>query len=354
MSSGSYDGARKSGTIHSLTEFLAKEKTEFDAKFKRRVEYNISRKDFDFLVVLGSGSFGKVYMVKKRVTGSHYAVKVMSKRMIVKKKQLEHTHNEKCVLEILNCPFTVHLVYFFQDNSHVYFVMPLILGGELFMYLRKSRKFPETQARFYAAQVILGIEYLHNLDLIYRDLKPENIMIDQNGYLKITDFGFCKLVKTRTYTLCGTPDYLAPEIILSKGYGKSVDYWSFGILIYEMCAGYPPFYSKDQMKLYERIVAGRFKYASSFTNELCDLLSHILQTDVSKRYGILKNGVNDIKNHQWFRPVEWLGILNHRVVAPYTPDITNPADTSNFYKTTTDFDLRVSNQDTYAREFANF
>lgn len=201
----------------------------------------------------------------------------------------------------------------------------------------------------------MGIEYIHNMSLIYRDLKPENIMIDYKGFIKITDFGFCKLIKDRTYTLCGTPEYIAPEIVLNKGYGKSVDWWSFGILVYEMVAGYSPFSvgDPDQMQLMEKIVEGKFKFPTHFTGDLKDLTQNILQTDLTKRYGNLKNGPDDIKNHAWFKPINWIAIYNQKVEPPHVPKVSGPGDFSQFDEYV-DVPLHVASIDKYHKEFADF
>ncbi|RKO87241.1 kinase-like domain-containing protein, partial [Blyttiomyces helicus] len=193
--------------------------------------------DFDILNTLGTGSFGRVHLVKQRKTGKHYAMKVLRKSEIVKLKQVEHTLNEKHILEKLDFPFLVSLLGTFQDSTNVYFILEYVQGGELFTYLRKSGRFSNNIARFYAAEVVMAFEYLHASDIVYRDLKPENLLIDHKGHIKITDFGFAKQVADVTWTLCGTPDYLAPEIIQSKGYGRAVDWWALGVLIYEVGCG---------------------------------------------------------------------------------------------------------------------
>lgn len=193
------------------------------------------------------------------------------------------------------------------------------------------------------------------MGLVYRDLKPENIMVDFKGFLKITDFGFCKKIKERTYTLCGTPEYIAPEIIQNKGYGQSVDWWSFGILIFEMSAGYSPFSVGDpsQMEMLDMICSCTFKVPSSFSSKLKDLVQNILQTDLSKRFGNLKNGVDDIKSHAWFKSISWIQLFNQTVVPPFIPKVSGHSDYSQFDKYD-DVPLKVAAVDKYEKEFADF
>jgi len=164
-------------------------------------------------------------------------------------------------------------------------------------------------------------EYLHSKNIIYRDLKPENILIDKTGYLKLTDFGFAKYCEGRTYTLCGTPEYLAPEILLNKGHGKPVDWWTFGVLLYEMNAGIDPFNDEDPMLIYQKILKGKIKFPSSFNSNAKSLVKHMLEADLSKRYGNLKGGVEDIKSHRLFKGLDWNALVSLQIKPPYQPKV---------------------------------
>lgn len=315
-------------------KYLTQLKHEFEERWCKKVKSKIIFSELERIKTLGTGAFGRVILLKHPKNLKLYAMKVLQKEKIIKMKQVEHTLYEKRILEAIRFPFTVSMECSFKDNSYIYFIMPFVPGGEMFTHLRKMNKFDEAHAKFYASQVILALEYLHFCNLVYRDLKPENILIDKNGYLKITDFGFCKVLHGRTWTLCGTPEYLAPELILSRGYGFSVDWWSFGVLLYEMNAGYPPFYGNDPMKTYEKIVAGKYRCPSSFSSDLRDLVRNVLQVDISKRFGVLKNGVLDYKNHKWFKGLEWDSILNCKTQPPFIPKYNTPGDTSNFERYT--------------------
>ncbi|XP_034172682.1 cAMP-dependent protein kinase catalytic subunit 1 [Osmia lignaria lignaria] len=345
--------AERQRAFAEYQKILDELKTAFYERWKVKKTDNVSMKDFERFRTVGSGAFGRVILVRYRPTSVFYAMKILDKAKIVKMKQVDHTHNEKKILQCVRFPFVVFMEFFFKDNSYIYMVLPFINGGEMFTHLRRMGKFDESLSRFYAAQVALALEYLHHCSLVYRDLKPENILIQHTGYIRVTDFGFCKMIDGRTWTLCGTPEYLAPEVILSKGYGKSVDWWSFGVLIYEMNAGYPPFYSRDPMKIYEKIVAGKYKFAHHFGEELKDILKNILQVDLTRRYGNLKGGSMDIKGHKWFQSTDWNQIYHQKITPTFIPQCETPDDTRNFdhYE---EESLRVDQVDRFAKEFANF
>lgn len=336
--------------IKDHVEYLENSKIIFLENFNRRNEALYNTYDFKFLRTLGTGAFGRVVLALNMKTKTYHAIKVIRKEKIIRMNQLGHVLNERRILQAMDFPFIVHLDFCFKDNSNVYIAMPFIKGGEMFTHLRKVGRFGESQAKFYAGQVVLALEYLHYLDLAYRDLKPENILLDTTGYVKIVDLGFCKMIKSRTWTLCGTPEYIAPEVILNKGYGKSVDWWGFGVLIYEMVAGHAPFYAKDPIRIYEKIVRNSYVIPRFFSADLKDLVSNVLQVDLSRRYGNLKNGVNDIKNHLWFESIDWLLLLNKKITPSYIPSIDTEGDHTSYQETP----IKIGVVDTYVREFQSF
>lgn len=336
-----------------LKSYFQQCKCEFEAKWKEHPEISASLEDFDRLKTIGTGSFGRVMLVQHKQNRNFYAMKILDKQKIVKMKQVEHTLNEKRILTSTSFPFIVQLAFSFKDTSNLYMILEFVNGGEMFSYLRHIGRFSEPQSRFYSSQIVLVLEYLHSLDIIYRDLKPENLLLDSQGYLKVTDFGFAKHVTGRTYTLCGTPEYLAPEIILNKGYNKAVDWWAFGVLLYEMMSGYPPFFAEQPIQTYEKIVAGKVRYAAHIGAELKDLLKNLLQVDITNRFGNLRNGIQDIKTHKWFQDTDWTATFERRIEAPFLPKCKGPGDPGNF----DDYEeepLRIAVTEKCAKEFEQF
>ncbi|KAI9702478.1 MAG: camp-dependent protein kinase catalytic subunit [Candelina mexicana] len=300
----------------------------------RTTKGKYSLTDFTIQRTLGTGSFGRVHLVQSKHNQRFYAVKVLKKTQVVRMKQVEHTNDERKMLQEVKHPFLITLWGTFQDSKNLYMVMDFVEGGELFSLLRKSQRFPNPVAKFYAAEVTLALDYLHSMYIIYRDLKPENLLLDRHGHLKITDFGFAKRVPDITWTLCGTPDYLAPEVVASKGYNKSVDWWSLGILIFEMLCGFTPFWDGGSpMKIYENILKGKVKYPPYIHPDAQDLLQQLITPDLTKRLGNLHGGSKDVMQHPWFAEVTWERLAKKDIDAPYVPPVRGGiGDASQFDK----------------------
>lgn len=288
--------------------------------------------DLELKETLGTGSFGRVRLCKHKNGNDYYAIKCLKKREIIKMKQVQHIIAEKSILMEISHPFIVNMLCSFQDDKKLYLVLEFVIGGEMFTHLRSAGRFPNDVAKFYHAELVLAFDYLHGKDIIYRDLKPENLLLDAKGHVKITDFGFAKKVPERTFTLCGTPEYLAPEVIQSKGHGKAVDWWTMGILLYEFIAGYPPFYDDTPFRIYEKILEGKVKFPNWFDSRARDLVKGLLMTDHTKRLGTLKNGVADIKGHPYFHGANWEKLFNRHYPAPIPVKTKGAGDTSHFEK----------------------
>lgn len=301
---------------------------------KRDAKKHIAYGDLKKLRILGIGTFGKVWLAVDKNDNHAYALKMMDKRQCVEYKQHEGVIREKNILANIDHPFLLKMWGSYQDDYHLMMLLDLIQGGELFSVLHTDSRdgVSNADATFYAACVLEGLGHLHERNIAYRDLKPENALIDNKGYCIVVDYGFAKVVTSKTFTLCGTPEYLAPEIILSKGHNKGVDYWAFGILIYEMLVGQSPFYCNDQMRLFKKIVQGKFSYPSSrpVTKAADDLIQRLLQRHQSKRLGNLKGGHIDVQKHPWFSDIKIEKLLNRELKAPWEPPIKNALDASNF------------------------
>jgi serine/threonine protein kinase len=286
--------------------------------------------DFELLKVVGKGAFGKVFQVRKKDNNKIYAMKVLSKKNIVERGEIEHIKTEKAILQKLVHPFLVNLYYSFQDGDKLYFVMDFINGGEMFTHLSKSKKFSEDRVRFYAAEILLGLEYLHSNGVVYRDLKPENILLTADGHICLTDFGISKqgleCDDDRTATFCGTPEYLAPEVLDGKQYGKAVDWWSFGTLIFEMMTGLPPFYSTDTQQMYKKILQAPLVIPEGTNPHLSQLLVQLLERDPAKRLIDPKK----MKANGFFSGINWQKLLEKDITPPYIPPVKSKEETGQF------------------------
>lgn len=323
-------------------------------------EKPLTRDAFDLGLTLGTGSFGRVRIVTHTIQKKTYyfALKILRKAEIIRLKQVNHIKAEKSILARVNHPFIVNLQASFQDDEYLYMLMEYVIGGELFTQLRKSNRFSDEHSRFYASEIILALKYLHKKNIVYRDLKPENLLIDKEGHIKITDFGFAKHVNDRTYTLCGTPEYLAPEIITSKGHGKAVDWWAVGVLIYEMLCGAPPFDADNPVEIYKAILKGVSEVdfdPQFFTPDARALITKLLDDDVANRCGCGKDGPKEIMNQPWFRTMNWQQCINRKLAPPFRPVVKSENDTSNFDRYSDSEEREPPNLDTEAiKAFEDF
>jgi len=280
--------------------------------------------------LLGRGAFGKVTLVIDPNTKKSYALKAIKKKQIEEIGQSSHIVNEKNVMMMMNNRFLVNLRRTYKDAWRVYFLVDVCLGGELFTILRKKRSFNEDHTKFYIACVVEAFDYMHGMNIIYRDLKPENLVMDKTGYIKVTDFGFAKVVPKKTYTLCGTPDYLAPEIVTGQGHGKGVDWWCLGVLTYELLSSFPPFFDDEPMGTYRKIIQGKFKFPKYFSADVRDLVARLLRTRPTKRLAVMKGGADNLRNHVWYSGFDWERLKSGESPAPWKPEVKSVDDISNF------------------------
>ncbi|XP_018100594.1 protein kinase cGMP-dependent 2 L homeolog isoform X2 [Xenopus laevis] len=290
--------------------------------------------NLEIVTTLGVGGFGRVELVKVKYENLVFAMKCIKKRHIVDNMQQEHIHSEKNILKEACSPFIVKLYCTFKDNKYVYMLLEACLGGELWSILRDRGSFDETTAKFCTGCVTEALEYLHQIGVLYRDLKPENLLLDSEGYVKLVDFGFAKKVfpAQKTWTFCGTPEYVAPEVILNKGHSFSVDFWSLGILLYELLTGNPPFTGPDQMIIYNLILQGieKIEFCKNITKRPEDLICRLCRQNPAERLGYMKNGIADIKKHRWFNGFNWEGLNTRSLPSPLKPKLKGPTDHSHF------------------------
>uniref|UniRef100_A0A8C7HI58 Protein kinase C n=1 Tax=Oncorhynchus kisutch TaxID=8019 RepID=A0A8C7HI58_ONCKI len=285
---------------------------------------------FVFHKVLGKGSFGKVLLAELRGRGQYFAVKALKKDVVLMDDDVECTMVEKRVLALAwDNPFLTHLYSTFQTREHLFFVMEYLNGGDLMFHIQDKGRFDLYRATFYSAEIIIGLQFLHSKGIIYRDLKLDNVMLDRDGHIKIADFGMCKenvFGENRATTFCGTPDYIAPEILLGQKYTFSVDWWSFGVLLYEMLIGQSPFQGDDEDELFESIRMDVPHYPRWITKEAKDLLEKLFERDPSRRLGVVDN----IRGHSFFKTLNWPALEKREVDPPFKPKVKGPNDCNNF------------------------
>jgi len=301
----------------------------------------ISLKDFKILNKLGKGAFGKVLLVHNEELNKYFAMKILKKKFIEKNKQQFHVKTERKILEIIEHPFVAKLYYAFQNSEKLYLLTEYMPGGEMFYHLHKDIYFSEERTKFYISEIILALIYLHKNNIIYRDLKPENILLDEQGHIKLTDFGLSKIVnninKDKTYTICGTPEYVAPEVLLNKGYNKSADWWSLGIVLYEMLCGETPF--KEARERLDINIYYKPIYQNKLISDIAfDLIQKLCEINVNLRLGSSENEFEEISKHKFFNGIDWKKLENKEIKPSFIPIITNMEDVRNFDKQFTETD----------------
>ncbi|XP_074577632.1 serine/threonine-protein kinase AtPK2/AtPK19-like [Curcuma longa] len=315
--------------------------------------------DFEVLNLVGKGAFGKVFQVRKKGTSEIYAMKVMRKDSIMEKNHAEYMKSERDILTKVDHPFVVQLRYSFQTKYRLYLVLDFVNGGHLFFQLYNHGLFREVLARIYAAEIVSAVSHLHANGIMHRDLKPENILLDADGHAMLTDFGLAKEFdeNTRSNSLCGTLEYMAPEIVLGKGHDKAADWWSVGILLFEMLTGKPPFISSNREKMQHKIMKEKIKLPTYLSSEAHSLLKGLLQKDASKRLGSGPTGSNEIKSHKWFKSINWRKLDNREIQPSFRPNVSGKTCIANFDKRWTSMpvlDSPVASPVAGQNEFAGF
>mmetsp|Transcript_621 Transcript_621/g.1677 ORF Transcript_621/g.1677 Transcript_621/m.1677 type:complete len:403 (-) Transcript_621:214-1422(-) len=299
----------------------------------------VTLEDFDLLKVLGKGGFGKVMLVRyKRNPSEVYAMKVLKKEAVIRRNQVAHTKTETHVLKQIRHPFLTRMHFAFQSEGKLYMVLNYLPGGELFYRLKREGRFSVERVRLYTAEIALGLGHLHSMDMIYRDLKPENILLDEVGHVCLTDFGLSKeMVSTpnAARTFCGTPEYLAPEILQGVGHGKAVDWWSLGTLVFEMLTGLPPFYSRNVNHMYEKILKAELRCPTYLPSDVKDLIEKLLIRDSLRRLGSGPGDIKELEAHAFFAALEFGKVYNKQYTPIYKPNVGSETDVANFDPTFT-------------------
>ena len=291
----------------------------------------VTYKDFKPLKLLGRGSFGEVLLVRLIATNKVYAMKILDKKVLKMKKQQNHTKTERDLMVKINSPFIVNIKSAFQDDTNLYLVSEFMQGGDMFFHMHDGQIviFSIEKTRFYILELVLALEALHKNNMVYRDLKPENILLDSKGHVKLTDFGLSKILEDdddKAFTLCGTPQYLAPEVLLRQGYDKMVDWWSLGCVMYEMLVGKLPFAIKKGMKLSIKIYEKKIDFPKKINEDAKDLVEKLLVVNPKERLGYGPDGTEDIKNHPFFSEIDWDMAMEKKLKPPFIPKLKNDTD----------------------------
>ena len=323
---------------HPISPHNSKDKYK-DEYQNKEFKSKITIDDFQIVKVLGTGAFGKVSLVYNEELKRYFAMKSLKKEYIKKYQQTKHTKEERKIMEKIDYPFISKLYYAFQTKKSLFMITEFMAGGEMFHHLHECGHFDENRTRFYIAELVLAIDHLHKNNILYRDLKPENILLDEIGHIKLTDFGLSKIMnnieKDKTYTVCGTPIYVAPEVLSGTGYNKLVDWWSLGVLLYEFLAGYSPFRemkNRIDLNIYKR----KLKQDPLISDTAFNLIKKLCQTNVEERLG--KN-VKEIKNHKFFEDIDWVKLEKKQITPPFKPKIRYQGDVRNFDKMFTDMPI---------------
>ncbi|CAF1203857.1 unnamed protein product [Rotaria sp. Silwood1] len=296
-----------------------------------REERQQSLERLEFLKTVGTGSYGHVLIVRDRETSNYYALKIFSITHVVQSRQTEHVKSEKEILSAIKHPFIVRLYWTHHSDQFLYMLFDYMPGGELFSYMRRKGIFDIKTSLFYICEIILAFEYLHSLQIIYRDLKPENILLDAEGHVKLVDFGFAKKILNKTFTTCGTPDYLSPELFKNTGHNKSTDWWSLGILLFEMLTGGTPFNpNQNESEIPSRVLAGRIAWPRTIDETTKAFIKKLLTQNPDKRLGAGRNGSREVKEQPIFVSIKWDDVYARKLKPPIVPSVKHPGDTSCF------------------------
>lgn len=346
---GELCGGAKSYNTRLGTSYEVSIHSNYVSSFAPEWKHKMEPQDFEPLKVLGQGAYGKVFLVKEKATGRLFAQKQLKKAsMVVEQKKIEQTMSERSILEAVRHPYIVRLFYALQDHQKLYLILEYAQGGELFTHLASEKMFSEDVTSFYIAEMVLALSHLNsNVGVVYRDLKPENCLLGSDGHLILTDFGLSKVAEdgSSCNSLLGTPEYMAPEILLGKEYDYSVDWWSLGAVCYDLLTGSPPFTGNTHGKIVEKITKSKLNLPYYLSVDAKDLMTRLLRKDPKKR--LCHRNLDTIKKHRFFRKLDWKKLENKDsgLVPPIVPIITNPALAENFSTEFTDMVLSVEDHD---------